>query len=226
MIPRSTKPAWMRATVLSLTLLGPAAAWALDPDDGGHMTQLETAYSTRFAVYAAGPAKAPLGVLLIPDRWGLNDRIRAWADRIAGLGYRVIAIDLYDGRPLAKPSEGVEVWRSIDPVWTEANVDGALAYLQRTQSRIVVAGWGYGIGPVGDLARRVPPNTLSGLIVYYDNDTRDQASHLPQRLTMPVLDISVARSLVYPVRQPATDKSTEEVWDATSKFLARFAESP
>jgi dienelactone hydrolase len=224
MIHRSIEPLIFAAVMMALPI-GPA--WAADEGaDTDHVISLETAYSTHFAAYAAGPAQSPLGVLLIHDRWGLNDRVRAWADRIAGLGYRVIAIDLYDGRPVAKPSEGREVWRTIDPVWTEANVDGALAYLQRTQTRIVVAGWGSGIGPVGDLARRVPANALSGLILYYDDDTRDQAAHLPQRLTMPVLDISVGRSLVYPEKREtaAEHKAVEDVWDATSKFLARFAE--
>jgi hypothetical protein len=188
---------------------------------GGQMIKLATAYSTKFNAYVAGPANARLGVLLVHDRWGLDEPVRAWADRIAELGCRVVAVDLYDGRPLTRPSLGPEAWRQLDPVWIDADLDGALADLQRSQSRIVVGAWGEGIGPVGDLARR-SGRSLSGLMLYYDDETRDQASHLPASLTMPVLDISVARSLAYPIHDPAADKATEEVWQATQQFLKRF----
>ena len=221
-------PTLFRSAFLCLALLARSAA-AQDggPDNSAHgqMIKLPTAYTTSIRAYVAGPPDARLGVLLVHDRWGLGDQVRAWADRIAALGYRAVAIDLYDGRPVTKVSLGPEIWRSIDPVWIEADMDGGLAYLQRTQTRIVAAGWGNGIGPVGDLARR-SGNALSGLILYYDEGTRDQATHLPTRLTMPVLDISVARSLVYPIRDPATDKATADVWQATQQFLARFAEGP
>lgn len=212
-------------TLVVAGLFAAIAAWAQDNPSptSGRMISLRTAYGTTLEAYSAGPPDAQLGVLLVHDRWGVNDRVRDWADRIAGLGYRALAIDLYDGRPVARPELGKEVWRSIDPVWIEADVNAGLAELQRGQSKIVVAGWGKGIGPVGDLARR-SSGSLSGLIVYFDEDTRNQASALPTRLTVPVLDISVQRSLVYPRRDPATAKATEDVWQATSQFLARFAE--
>ena len=35
------------------------------------------------------------GVIVIHERWGLDDGVRALADRIAGQGYVVLAVDLY-----------------------------------------------------------------------------------------------------------------------------------
>lgn len=50
--------------------------------------------------YFAFPADMvdPLpGVIVIHERWGLDDGVRALADRIAGQGFVVLAVDLYGG---------------------------------------------------------------------------------------------------------------------------------
>lgn len=200
-----------------------ATAQAAAPAEG-RMVSVRTAYSTSFDAYLAGPRDARLGVLLVHDRWGLNPQVKAWADRVAALGHRVLAVDLYDGRPVGKPAQGIAVWRSIDPVWTEANLNGALAFMRSGHERVVALGWGKGIGPVGELAGRAP-DALAGLVLYYDADTLEEARRLPARPAMPVLDITVGRSLVHPRQdRSAASGGAEEAWRATQQFLARFAE--
>ena len=215
--------AWIAALLLALLGIGPVHAQEAVASDG-RMISVQTAYGTAFDAYLSGPRDARLGVVLVHDRWGLNPQVKAWADRVAALGHRVLAVDLYDGRPVGKPALGIEVWRSIDPVWIEANLDAALAFMRSAQQHVVVLGWGKGIGAVGELARR-SPNALAGLVLYYDADTLDEARRLPPRPVMPVLDITVNRSLVHPRQEHATlSGGAEEAWSATRQFLARFAE--
>lgn len=190
--------------------------------DAGAMVSVPTAYGTAFDAYLVGPRESRLGVVLVHDRWGLNEPVRQWADRVAELGYRVLAVDLYDGRPVGKPARGMEVWRSIDPVWMEVNMNAALAAMSAAHEHVVVLGWGKGIGPVGDLAQR-SPTALSGLVLYYDADTVAEANRLPARPTMPVLDITVGRSLVHPRQDSAAASGAEEAWQATQQFLSRFS---
>lgn len=45
------------------------------------------------------------GVVVIQEWWGLNDHIKDVAERIASLGYVVIAPDLYDGKVALEPNE-------------------------------------------------------------------------------------------------------------------------
>lgn len=211
------------AVLLGLCALA-AMAQAAQPAPEGRMVRVETAYGTYFEGYLAGPGDAPLGVVLVHDRWGLNAQVKAWADRVAGLGYRTLAIDLFDGRVARKPEDGLAIWRSIDPVWTVANMDGALRYMRAGQAPVVAIGWGKGIRPLGDLLRRSPA-ALAGLVLYYDNDTLDEADHLPARPAIPVLDITVGRSPVHPGQDVAQlGAGGEEAWQATSQFLTRFGQ--
>lgn len=214
--------ACIRIAAALLALCAVAAVQAAQPAPEGRMVRVPTAYGTYFEGYLAGPSDAPLGVLLVHDRWGLNAQAKAWAERVAALGYRTLAVDLFDGRVARRPQDGPAIWRSIDPVWTVANMDGALRYLSAGQAPVVAIGWGKGIGPLGDLLRR-SPTALAGLVLYYDNDTLDEASHLPARPAMPVLDITVGRSPVHPEQDAAQlGGGGEEAWQATRQFLARF----
>ena len=58
--------------------------------------------------YFAAPADMfePLpAVIMIHEWWGLNDNIRAMADRLAGEGYIVFAVDLFAGKTANSPAE-------------------------------------------------------------------------------------------------------------------------
>ena len=45
---------------------------------------------------------------MLRDRWGLGAEVKDWADRVAALGYRVLAVDLYDGRHVADAGAAAE----------------------------------------------------------------------------------------------------------------------
>src|SRR3990172_2251140 len=64
----------------------------------------------KFSAYLARPeGKAPYpGMLVVHEWWGLNDNIKGMADRLAGLGYVALAVDLF-GKTTTDPAEAMKM---------------------------------------------------------------------------------------------------------------------
>ncbi len=180
----------------------------------GRLVALKTAYHTSFNVYVAGPEDAPYGALLVPDRWGFNDRLLAWADRLGELGYRVVAVDYFDGRRVPNETLAREVIKAIDPVWIDADLDSALAYLHLQPRRVVVLAWGAGGEYAAHLARR-KPGAVSALVFYHER--RGEGLGAVAELAVPVLEVVTEKSLLRVGGLPG--QAVEDTWRATVDFL-------
>ncbi len=213
-----------RTASLVLTLILVASAASAGPAPAGKMMVLQTAYHTTFEVYVAGPEQAAYGALLVPDRWGLNRRVRAWADRLAALGYRVMAVDYFDGRRVPSRTLSRVVIKAIDPVWVAADLKAAFRALARPGRRMVAVTWGRG---AAFAARQVATAkaSLGAVIAYHEADTPgiDEV----KRLNLPLLEVVSRRSLLDPGNADSDRKSRKDAWQATVKFLhANFELSP
>ena len=58
-----------------------------------------------YVVYDENVKGARPAVLVVHEWWGLNEGVRAMADRLAGEGYIVLAVDLFGGTTAADPTE-------------------------------------------------------------------------------------------------------------------------
>ena len=101
--------------------------------------------TTAYVADAAGD-DAP-GVALYHAWWGLNDDVKAFADRLAEAGFHVVAPDFYRGAITAEIEEAKQLTRSVD----EADADAiALAAIDRlanrpsAPSRIGAVGFSFG----------------------------------------------------------------------------------
>jgi len=198
-----------RTASLVLTLILMASAVSAGPAPAGKMVALQTAYHTTFEVYVAGPEQAAHGALLVPDRWGLNRRVRAWADRLAALGYRVMAVDYFDGRRVPNRTLSRVVIKAIDPVWVAADLRAAFRTLSRPGRRIVVVTWGRG---AAFAARQVGAAKASpgAIIAYHEADT--PGIHEVKRLNLPLLEVVSRRSLLNPGDTDSDLKSRKDAW--------------
>lgn len=110
------------------------------------------------------------GVVVIHEWWGLNDNIRAATRRIAGEGYRALAVDLYDGSVAETPdaARGLMQQAMANPDRVVANLSAANAYLREEgrAPRTAVMGWCFG-GAMTLNAAINEPQGYEGAVVYY-----------------------------------------------------------
>ena len=118
------------------------------------ITSAEVDYATvgdkTISGYLARPEgrTAHAGILVIQEWWGLNDNIRAMADRLAGEGYVALAVDLYEGEVAETRDEASGLMRqSLEREEAlKDNLKQAYAYLttEGGASEIGVIGWCFG----------------------------------------------------------------------------------
>lgn len=130
--------------------------------------------------YLAMPEDAiePLpGVIVIHERWGLNDDIKSLTRRIATEGYVALAVDLYDGARAETPGAAQELMTSV-----RMNQDLALANLRQAYEyldkyafapRVGVIGRSLGGGLALQTALMLPED-LDAVVMYYGQVITDE----------------------------------------------------
>lgn len=121
--------------------------------------------------YLAEPsdkANAP-GVVVIQEWWGLDDEVKAVADRLAKAGYRALVPDLYRGKLAIEANEAEHLMGDLN--FGDAagqDIRGAVQYLKSTGSaKVAVTGFCMG-GALTILASCNVPE-LDASIVWYGN---------------------------------------------------------
>jgi carboxymethylenebutenolidase len=146
------------------------------------VTGAEVAYATQRGKpvhgYLSRPAsaKGPLpAIIVVPEWWGLNDNIRRTADRLAGEGYSVLAVDLY-GHDAKDSGEAKLLATAVakDPTKARDNLSQAYAYLEDHEHapRIGVMGWCFGGGWALQTAILFP-DKLDAAVMYYGQPEMD-----------------------------------------------------
>ncbi len=139
--------------------------------------------SQSFKVYVTGPEQASNGILLIHEWWGLNDHIRSWADRFAAMGYRAVAIDLYDGKITRDPDQAGKLMKAVDQAVANRKLKAAIGWLKRPGRRLATIGWCFGGGQSLQASLQAPQD-IAATIIYYGK---------------PVLDVERLKTLQGPV---------------------------
>jgi carboxymethylenebutenolidase len=108
-------------------------------------------------------------VLLIHDWWGLDEDMRSAANKLAAVGYMVLAVDLYGGETVSDAAEARE--KSIGVMENTANVEEnlrqAIEFVDVAGAPSVgVAGWGIGGGYALSAAVRFP-DLIDAVVVFY-----------------------------------------------------------
>jgi carboxymethylenebutenolidase len=116
-------------------------------------------------------------VLVIHEWWGLNDGVRAMADRLAGEGYIVLAVDLFGGRVAETPEEARKLVMEVleDPDAAEENIRQAYRFVKETAGapRIASLGWCFG-GTWAMNAALLFPKELDAAVIYYGQVGADE----------------------------------------------------
>ncbi len=100
--------------------------------------------------YLAQPAGAgPFpGVIVLHEWWGLDDRIRAVANRLAAEGIIVLAPDLYRGQVISSPDEVRQMLQTISAQqaleYTQAAVDHLVGQLSTVSNKAGLLAFSFG----------------------------------------------------------------------------------
>ncbi|MDH4055199.1 MAG: dienelactone hydrolase family protein [Gammaproteobacteria bacterium] len=146
--------------------------------------------------YFSAPADMfePLpAVIMIHEWWGLNDNIRAMADRLAGEGYIVFAVDLFNGQVANSPGEArVLMMQAVEnPEASNQNIRAAFQFVSEIAGapRIGAIGWCFGGGWSLNTARLFPEE-LDASVIYYGQVTDDEEALRP--IGAPILGLFAA----------------------------------
>ncbi|NJL85623.1 MAG: dienelactone hydrolase family protein [Leptolyngbyaceae cyanobacterium SM1_1_3] len=141
-------------------------------------------------------------IIAIHEWWGLNDNIRAVSARLAGEGYTVLAVDLYNNRVAENAVAARKLVGEVEdnPESAEANLKQAYDYLVNEQAAIAVGsvGWCFGGGwslQTGLLL----PEQLDALAIYYGRLVSEPEQLAP--LQMPIAGFFGANDRSIPVDQ-------------------------
>ena len=115
-------------------------------------------------------------VIMIHEWWGLNDNIRAMADRLAAEGYIVLAIDLFGGETAADPESARNLMLSVVENQDDADTNIRQAYdfvsAVAGATRVASLGWCFGGGWSLNSALLLPEQ-LDAAVIYYGQVTSD-----------------------------------------------------
>ena len=140
-------------------------------------------------------------VIMIHEWWGLNDNIRAMADRLAGEGYIVFAVDMYSGDVAESPAEARELMLQVveDPDTANANLRAAYEFVTKTVGapRVGSLGWCFG-GSWSLNAAKLFPGELDASVIYYGQVTDDEEVLRP--IDTPILGLFAAEDTGIPVK--------------------------
>ena len=109
-------------------------------------------------------------IILIHEWWGLNNEVRALADRIAAEGFVVLAVDLYGGRIADSPVNARKLMLKVveSPDFAIQNIRQACNWVLTTAGakRVAVIGHGFGGGWSLNAAMDLP-DTLDAAVIFY-----------------------------------------------------------
>jgi carboxymethylenebutenolidase len=118
------------------------------------------------------------GVLVLHPWWGLNEDVRASAERLRRGGYEVAAPDLFHGRVATTRDEAQALSGEVSKNWqsTMIEIEAALEKLQA--DRVAVLAWSMGVWFSWQLGQ-AHADRIRGLVSYYGYGEFEPGAKLP-----------------------------------------------
>lgn len=131
------------------------------------------AAETEVRAYTAGPdAAGTPGVVLLHAWWGLDPDLTAYADRLGGAGFAVLAPDFFEGRTASTPEQAETLATSTDEDRCDVVALGAAdALAARLGEGATLAVVGFSFGAAWALWLPAKRPAVGGTVVYYGSMT-------------------------------------------------------
>ncbi len=132
-------------------------------------------------------------IIVIHEWWGLNDNVRAMANRLAAEGYIVLAIDLFGGKVADTAAQARKLMISVveNPDLAAENIRQAYVFVDDTAGAPSIGslGWCFGGGWSLNTAMLFP-DKLDASVIYYGQVTEDEDKLRP--ISAPILGLFAA----------------------------------
>ncbi|HUB66097.1 MAG TPA: dienelactone hydrolase family protein [Candidatus Methylacidiphilales bacterium] len=199
----------LAALVLALLPSG-LARGADDSKPAGQMIPLGDFGADEMA-YISIPATPPsVGIVMVPDAFGLDNFTKAEANRLANMGYLVLAVDIYNGQQLTDPGYLANMVANLDAATVLKTINAGVRLLNESPTfhtgHVVVMGWGTGATYVFEEAR--DNKTLDGAIMFYGPAPQQQTEI--QKFAAPVCAL-------YPDSDPVATHDTVQTFQHRMK---------
>lgn len=135
---------------------------------------LQTASAHAFSAYVDGPRDAGAGIVLVHDWFGVTPAYSQAVERLAKDGYRVVAVDLYDGHHGATHDEAGALMKAVDAGQASEKVDAAIRSLGDRPRKIAVMG--FSMGAKFAFAAALRNKTVGATVIWYGETVNDPAS--------------------------------------------------
>jgi carboxymethylenebutenolidase len=132
---------------------------------------LQTASSHKFSAYVDGPSDAKAGIVLVHDWFGATPFYLQATERLAKQGYRVVAVDLYDGHKAATHDEAGTLMKAVDAQLAAEKVDAAIKALNDRPRRIAVMG--FSMGAKFAFAASLRDKAIGATLIWYGETVND-----------------------------------------------------
>jgi carboxymethylenebutenolidase len=174
-----------------------------------------------YFAYPEDATEALPGIIAIHEWWGLNENIEAMARRLAGEGYQVLAVDLYNGQVAESPDKALQLMEAVgkNPLAAEANIRKAYDYLttEKQAPKVGSIGWCFG-GSWSLETALIFPTELDAAVIYYGGQIGEATEDELATLEMPILGIFGAEDESIPVETVEQLRSTLDSLDKVSEF--------
>ncbi|WP_036485682.1 dienelactone hydrolase family protein [Myxosarcina sp. GI1] len=176
---------------------------------------------TGYFVSPQDQAKPLPGIIAIHEWWGLNNNIKAMARRLAGEGYQVLAVDLYNGQTADSPDKASQLTETVseNPQVAKENLRLAYQYLveQKQAPTMGSIGWCFG-GSWSLQTALIYPEELDAAVIYYGGQIGEATEAELATLNVPILGIFGAEDSSIPVATVTEFESTLDELNVPSEF--------
>jgi carboxymethylenebutenolidase len=140
------------------------------PKAAGRMITLSD-FGAEDLAYLAIPATPPtMGIVLVPDAFGLDDFTKGEADRLAAQGYLVVAVDIYNGKLTTDQGDLANLIANLNADSAMKTIDSGVRLFHESPKykvdHVVAMGWGTGATFVFQTIQEAKSN-LDGAVTFY-----------------------------------------------------------
>jgi carboxymethylenebutenolidase len=132
---------------------------------------LQTVSEHRFSAYVDGPRDAAVGIVLVHDWFGVTPFYSQATERLAKDGYRVVAVDLYDGHHAATHDEAGALMTAVNAGLAEEKVDAAIKSLADRPRKIAIMG--FSMGAKFAFAASLRDKAIGATLIWYGETVND-----------------------------------------------------